>query len=220
MVGQRYLLTQVSGNKLPTRYYRSPSQDFDVWVDSAWVTFQPDNTVVLHMYRRMTNYGDTSGSNGSTGQGFSGNYTVSRGTIVTYANGGPDTATFIPGGGIEIPWASHYPDEIIPLGRWLFNKRGRTHNPLPSIRRLSPDTVSLNASEFELTLEGYGFLPGTYVYVGGMHLLPFEQSLTRARVRVPLTFVQAGDLNVRVSNPAPGGGSSSVAVVTVLPRTE
>ncbi len=222
IVGKRYLLTRVSGKRIPAVYYASPDGSFNAWVDSAWITFQSDTIVTIYMFRPVSyNVRDTVSPGNANGQVYSGRYTVSGDTIVTYTNGGPDTATLLPHGGVVINMASHYPDETVPLGTWTFNKEVPAHNPLPHIYNLSHDTVAMGSSDFSLEINGFGFVQGLVVKFGAYYYSPrFFINPTKLKITVPSeALYQAGIIGVTITNPSPGGGTSNIATVTVVGPT-
>lgn len=92
--------------------------------------------------------------------------------------------------------------------------------PAPSVASISPSSAAAGSNGFTLTVNGSGFLPGTAVQWNGAYGQPplstaFVSS-TVLTVFIPASDIAfAGDANVAVANPAPGGGVSVAAVFTI-----
>jgi pimeloyl-ACP methyl ester carboxylesterase len=89
-------------------------------------------------------------------------------------------------------------------------------NPVPAISSLSPSSVVQNSPDFTLTVNGSGFVPTSSVKVGGSHRPTTYISDTQLAVTVFSTDIAvAGSVTVKAINPAPGGGPSNVANLTI-----
>ena len=84
-------------------------------------------------------------------------------------------------------------------------------NPVPTITSLSPSSVAAGTSGFVLTINGTGFIPASTVTFGALTgLAPASQTATQLTVPLPASALSpTGTVNVTVTNPAPGGGTSS-----------
>ena len=89
-------------------------------------------------------------------------------------------------------------------------------NLVPTITSLSPASANQGNAAQTLTINGTNFLSNsTATYNGAAHTFTFVNS---TQGTIPLTAADqatAGNFNVIVSNPTPGGGASTAAVFTV-----
>jgi len=84
-------------------------------------------------------------------------------------------------------------------------------NPVPVLTSITPSTIGLGA--FQISLNGSGFVNTSTVSFGGVPLkVSYASPLLISAVGNVST---AGDVTVTVTNPAPGGGTSSGVVVHV-----
>ncbi len=91
-----------------------------------------------------------------------------------------------------------------------------TGNPLPSIGSLSPSSATAGSPGFTLTVTGSGFVGASVVKVNGAARTTTFASATQLQAAVPASDVAAaGPVDVRVVSPAPGGGASNIATLTV-----
>ncbi|MGH9140777.1 MAG: beta strand repeat-containing protein, partial [Vicinamibacterales bacterium] len=90
-------------------------------------------------------------------------------------------------------------------------------NPVPTISGLSPSAVAAGSAAFTLTANGTGFVSGvTTLEWDGAPLTLISASATQLNATVPATDVASqGTHTVTVSNPTPGGGTSSGTTFTV-----
>lgn len=94
------------------------------------------------------------------------------------------------------------------------------NTPSPSVISLSPTSAAAGSAGFTLTVNGSGFLPGSTVQWNGSYgqppLATTFVSATQLTVAIPASDTAfAGDANVTVVNPAPGGGTSVSATFTI-----
>jgi len=84
-------------------------------------------------------------------------------------------------------------------------------NPIPFLNQpLVPAAVAAGSAQFSLTINGSGFVAGATAYWNGLPLATQFVSAIQVTATVPASYVVAtGSATVRVTNPAPGGGSSS-----------
>ncbi len=91
-----------------------------------------------------------------------------------------------------------------------------TLNPTPTIASLSTDTALLNSSDLTLKITGTQFVNGALVSFGATMLTPSQVSPGELTVLVPANqFTTAGAVDVKVTNPSPGGGASNALKFTV-----
>ena len=94
-------------------------------------------------------------------------------------------------------------------------------NPLPVLTSLSPASTPVNTTGLTLTITGGGFVVGTRVSFGtttGLTPLNGTLTATQFQVRIPdSALTTVGPVNVTVSNPTPGGGTSNAVVFTINP---
>jgi hypothetical protein len=89
-------------------------------------------------------------------------------------------------------------------------------NPVPSIASLSPATVGAGASGFALLVNGSGFVASSAVRLDGVaRTTRFLSSIQLSADLLAEDVAIAGTRTVVVSNPAPGGGPSVGATLTV-----
>jgi sugar lactone lactonase YvrE len=89
-------------------------------------------------------------------------------------------------------------------------------NPVPTLVRLTPDSLIAGSGAFTLTLSGENFIPASSVSFGSTVLATTFVSGTQLQANLPATAVAtAGIFLVTVTNPAPGGGSSAAVSFTV-----
>jgi hypothetical protein len=89
-------------------------------------------------------------------------------------------------------------------------------NPTPSISLLAPVAVTAGASAFTLTVSGSNFISSSVVDWNGTALPTTFVSVTELTAQVPATDDAAsGTASVTVTNPTPGGGTSSALPFTI-----
>ena len=90
-------------------------------------------------------------------------------------------------------------------------------NPTPVINFISPAAILALGVATQITVIGSGFTPQSKITVNGSAFRPIFLSSRQLAVTLPAYMVaKPGVFNLSVSNPAPGGGTSSAAVFTVL----
>lgn len=91
-----------------------------------------------------------------------------------------------------------------------------TNPPPPALTSISPGSVLAGSAGFTLTVNGSNFVSGSVVQVNGSNRATTFISATGLTAAVPASDVaNAGNLSIKVFNPAPGGGTSSALVLTV-----
>ncbi|WP_353072170.1 choice-of-anchor D domain-containing protein [Tunturiibacter gelidiferens] len=90
-------------------------------------------------------------------------------------------------------------------------------NAVPALAGLSPSSATTGGGAFTLTLNGSNFLTGSTVSWNGSMLAVTYVSSTQLTASVPASdLAQSGTAQVTVTNPAPGGGTSSTQVFTIM----
>gem|GEM_PF-1962529 len=95
---------------------------------------------------------------------------------------------------------------------------GAGGNPIPTITSLSPPTLYLNSPSTTITINGSGFLSSTLAYLQSSNTpLPTTfVSATQIKTKIPDTaLASTGDVFVFVTNPSPGGGSTTADLPVV-----
>jgi hypothetical protein len=89
------------------------------------------------------------------------------------------------------------------------------NNPVPALSGLTPGKKYLGAEGFKLLVTGTGFINGAVVKWGGASLTTTYISSTQLFAAVPDQVpAAAGEIQVTVANPAPGGGESGPLTFT------
>ena len=86
-------------------------------------------------------------------------------------------------------------------------------NPVPTLTSITPATLGLGA--FQITLNGTGFVSTSTATFGGQPLQVTYVSSTMLTAVGNASNAQVGSVTVKVTNPAPGGGTSNGVNVTV-----
>jgi len=90
------------------------------------------------------------------------------------------------------------------------------NNPAPAVANLSPGTVLAGAGAITLIVNGQGFVNGSVVRLGGADRPTTFVNTSQLAAQLAAADVQSGGVfPITVFNPAPGGGSSSPARLTV-----
>ncbi len=91
-------------------------------------------------------------------------------------------------------------------------------NPVPAIGVLSPAAVDAGDAGFTLTVSGTNFVNGSIVrWNGADRATTFVNSLSLTATISASDIANPGSGRVTVSNPAPGGGSSSTQIFAINP---
>ena len=95
---------------------------------------------------------------------------------------------------------------------------GPTPNPVPSLTMLARDTITAGGTPFVLTVHGSKFVDGLTGSVDSIARTTARVNDTTATITLVAADVAlAGDHQVRVANPEPGGGTSAALPLHVLP---
>ena len=87
------------------------------------------------------------------------------------------------------------------------------NNPLPTVTTLTPNNVNAGSAQFPLTVMGTGFVSTSVVNFNGVAKATAFVSATQLTATILATDVAtAATVGVTVTNPTPGGGTSTPAV--------
>jgi len=90
-------------------------------------------------------------------------------------------------------------------------------NPAPTISSIAPSTVFASSGDPQLTVTGSGFTPQSTLTANGSAVPATLVGSTQLAATLPVQMLaQPAVLNIVVSNPAPGVGTSSSVALTVL----
>lgn len=93
---------------------------------------------------------------------------------------------------------------------------GQVTNPRPYISALGPSQGRVGASDLELTIHGYGFMPESVVLWNGKPRETTYVSASELRATIPANdLAAAGKAAISVRNPEPGGGDSDPATFPI-----
>ncbi|PYU21136.1 MAG: hypothetical protein DMG32_21320 [Acidobacteria bacterium] len=91
------------------------------------------------------------------------------------------------------------------------------NNPLPAITSISPNPVVALGPSFTLTVNGSGFIRGSVVRFDGSPTPTTFISATQLQAQISSNqIISIGQHSITVFNPAPGGGTSNSATLTVV----
>lgn len=93
---------------------------------------------------------------------------------------------------------------------------GPTQNPVPSVTSVSPDLVTFGGGGAVVAVHGSGFVRGSVARLGGQDRPTDYVSAAELNVHLTAADVETpGSAALTVFSPAPGGGTSNAAQVTV-----
>jgi uncharacterized protein (TIGR03437 family) len=94
------------------------------------------------------------------------------------------------------------------------------NNPVPVITTLNPPAVGVGQPAFNLIINGTGFVGTSQAQINGANRTTTSISSTKLSVAVQAGDIPnaAGNVPVRVVNPAPGGGTSNTVNLRVVPK--
>lgn len=89
-------------------------------------------------------------------------------------------------------------------------------NPSPKVSSLTPSTVTAGGPDFEVAVSGSGFNSSSVAEWNGVPLATADVSSSTLVILIPAAdTASAGTAQITVTNPAPGGGTSSEVTFTV-----
>ena len=107
-------------------------------------------------------------------------------------------------------------DPAHPLVSIMLTGVGLDTYPVPSLASLSTSAVVAGTSQLSINITGSNFFGASQVFVGGAAQPTTYQGFTHLQLTVPAALLTAaGELQVTVVNPAPGGGVSNPLTLTV-----
>src|SRR5205085_2162638 len=93
-------------------------------------------------------------------------------------------------------------------------------SPAPTLTSISPATVTAGGAGFILTATGSSFVETSVLHIdGAARQTTFVSATTLTATMLPSDYATAGTHAITVITPAPGGGTSSAATLTVLGPT-
>jgi hypothetical protein len=147
------------------------------------------------------------------------------GSVVNF-NGSPKTTTFV--SATQITAAITTADILtagsvnvtitnpVPGGGTSGNSPFAINNPAPTITSLSPNGVTAGGAGFTLTVNGTNFLSSSVVNFNGTAKATTFVNATKLTASILSSDISAvGSANVTVTNPAPGGGTTTNFVFTI-----
>jgi predicted outer membrane repeat protein len=94
-------------------------------------------------------------------------------------------------------------------------------NPIPALTSLSPASTAAGSAGFKLTVNGESFVPGAVISIGAnAHATTFVNNTQLTTTVAAGEISAAGQLDVTVANPTPGGGTSNAVKFTVTAPNE
>jgi hypothetical protein len=107
------------------------------------------------------------------------------------------------------------PDQTISTKSTTFTITG-SNNPMPTISSLSPSSATHGGGDFQMRISGSGFAPNAFVeWGGGFRATAFVSSSQLVVLISASDIVMTGSVQVTVTNPAPGGGTSTGLPFTI-----
>ncbi len=89
-------------------------------------------------------------------------------------------------------------------------------NPQPGGGSVSPPSLPAGSSALTLNISGTGFVTGAVVLVNGSsRVTTYVSSTLLQAALLPSDLAQGGTLNIKVTNPPPGGGTTAAITFTV-----
>ena len=107
------------------------------------------------------------------------------------------------------------PNQVIATPSLGFPVTG-PNSSTPSLSSLSPSSATHGAGDFEMRLNGSGFGPNSFVEWNGSFIATAFISPSELVAYIPgAEIANMGSATVTVTNPAPGGGTSSSVMFTI-----
>ncbi len=93
-----------------------------------------------------------------------------------------------------------------------------TPNPIPRITTINPTSVQAGSADFDLAVNGSGFVSASVVRINGNPLPTTFISSTQLTARITSANIpNPGAASITVLTPAPGGGASGAAILQITP---
>lgn len=107
------------------------------------------------------------------------------------------------------------PNQVVATPSLSFAVNGPS-NSAPTLSSLSPPSTAHGGGDFEMRVSGSGFGPNAFVEWNGSFRATAFISSSQLSVYIPAADIAAsGSATVAVTNPAPGGGTSSNSMFTI-----
>jgi trimeric autotransporter adhesin len=107
------------------------------------------------------------------------------------------------------------PDQVVATPSLSFSITG-PNNSTPTLSSLSPSSAAHGGSDFEMKVSGSGFGSNAFVEWNGSFIATAFISSSRLIAYIPAAEIAtSGSVTVTVTNPAPGGGTSSNVMFTI-----
>jgi hypothetical protein len=107
------------------------------------------------------------------------------------------------------------PDQVTATPSLSFAITG-ADNPTPRLSSLSPSSAAHGGGDFQMRINGSGFVPTSTVLWNGDFRATAYMSASQLVALIPAAdILAAGSATVSVVNPAPGGGTSSTTMFTI-----
>lgn len=190
--GTSGVLTFTIGNPVPALTRISPTNK-DAGGAAFTLTvigtkFQPSSVVLWKGSSRATTYSSASSMTAA----------ITAADIATPGTANVTVMTPTPGGGTSSP-------VVFTIG-----------NPVPVATSLAPTSAIAGSGAFTLTVNGSSFVSGAVVQWGGANRVTTFVNSTKVTAAILASDVAtAGNVQVKVFNPAPGGGTSGGLTFTV-----
>jgi hypothetical protein len=107
------------------------------------------------------------------------------------------------------------PNQVVATPSLAFTITGPSNSP-PALHSLSPSSAAHGGGDFEMRLNGSGFGPNAFVEWNGSFIATAFISSSQLVAYIPAAEIaMMGSASVTVTNPAPGGGTSSPTTFTI-----
>ena len=107
------------------------------------------------------------------------------------------------------------PDQVVATQSLTFVITGPS-SIAPTVSSLSPSSATHGGGDFEMRINGSGFGPNAFVEWNGSFIATAFISASQLVAYIPAAEIAAsGSATVTVTNPAPGGGTSSNVMFTI-----
>jgi hypothetical protein len=107
------------------------------------------------------------------------------------------------------------PNQVVATPSLAFTITGPS-NSTPALHSLSPSSATHGDGDFEMRLNGSGFGPNAFVEWNGSFIATAFISSSQLVAYIPAAEIaMTGSASVTVTNPAPGGGTSSPTTFTI-----
>ncbi len=90
-------------------------------------------------------------------------------------------------------------------------------NPIPTTTSISPSSKTVGDAQFTMTVSGTNFISSSVVqFAGSNRATTFVSSTQLTATILASDLMTAGQFNITVFNPTPGGGTSNAQIFTVI----